>query len=320
MQKTPKHSLPHLLATVALLVLLPAVGAADCPSNAAFEAAYNGKDLATLRAMVGQLDSCGESTQSNRLYYIAKALYNDAAYRGLEGDAEKQALHEIAAINSNYWPAQRDLGDLDMAVNAGSAFKSAYEYYENALLASLNVQYTPDNEKEKPTAKELEELHVNTEMALALADALLDDYIPSKRSRNRDAATLLRGAGAFKTNKPIRFDYKSDKLVGKDQQYADELASLLNNADQPGIILIGHTDYVGSDAYNDGLSLRRAETVSQFLQQQPGGYKGHIEVVGKGKREPFPMHAAQQQSLGDGQVRLLNRRVEMEVNKLATQP
>lgn len=320
MQKTSKHSLLLLLATLVPLLLSPTVGAAACPSNGAFETAYNAKDLTTLKAMVGQLDSCGESTQSNRLYYIAKALYNDAAYRGLEGDAEKQALHEIAAINSNYWPAQRDLGDLDMAVNAGSTFKGAYEHYENALLASLNEQYTPDNEKEKPTAQEMEELHANTEMALALADALLGNYIPSKRSRSRDAANLLRGADAFKTNKPIHFDYKSDKLVSNDQQYADELASLLNNAGQPDIILTGHTDYIGSDAYNDGLSQRRAETVRQFLQQQPSGYKGRIEVVGKGKREPFPMHTAQQQLLGDGQVRLLNRRVEIEIKRLATQP
>lgn len=48
----------------------------------------------------------------------------------------------------------------------------------------------------------------------------------------------------------------------------------------------GHTDNAGSDAYNDALSLRRAEVVAQVLVEQAGFLPDAIAVRGLGKRVP----------------------------------
>jgi outer membrane protein OmpA-like peptidoglycan-associated protein len=74
---------------------------------------------------------------------------------------------------------------------------------------------------------------------------------------------------------------------------------------QPGSIvrIVGHTDNTGSDALNDALSLRRAESVRGYLQDR--GVKGdRIEVAGRGEREPLVANDS-------AEDRAKNRRVEI---------
>ncbi len=73
----------------------------------------------------------------------------------------------------------------------------------------------------------------------------------------------------------------------------------------PDIVVIGHTDSVGSDTFNDALALRRAETVRAMLIGR-GLAPDSIVAVGRGKREllvPTP----------DGVAEPRNRRVEIVV-------
>lgn len=73
----------------------------------------------------------------------------------------------------------------------------------------------------------------------------------------------------------------------------------------PEIVVIGHTDFLGSDRYNDTLSLQRARRVRDLLVQR-GIPTKTIEVVGRGKREPlYPAP--------DGAAEPRNRRVEIAV-------
>jgi outer membrane protein OmpA-like peptidoglycan-associated protein len=73
----------------------------------------------------------------------------------------------------------------------------------------------------------------------------------------------------------------------------------------PEIVVVGHTDRVGTVEYNDALSLRRAERVRQNLVQM-GVARDSIQVAGRGEREPLvptPDEAAEPR----------NRRVEITV-------
>jgi outer membrane protein OmpA-like peptidoglycan-associated protein len=76
----------------------------------------------------------------------------------------------------------------------------------------------------------------------------------------------------------------------------------------PGLTLQieGHTDSVGSDAYNQQLSEKRAGSVQEFLVQQ-GVSAGSVSAVGFGKMEPVA-------SNDTAEGRQLNRRVELVVN------
>jgi outer membrane protein OmpA-like peptidoglycan-associated protein len=68
----------------------------------------------------------------------------------------------------------------------------------------------------------------------------------------------------------------------------------------------GHTDSVGSDAANQSLSERRAETVRAYLVQQ-GVPTGSVTAAGFGKSRPVA-------SNDTAEGRHLNRRVELVVS------
>lgn len=67
--------------------------------------------------------------------------------------------------------------------------------------------------------------------------------------------------------------------------------------------IVGHTDSTGSDAVNDPLSLQRARTVSNYLQDR-GVSVDRLEIAGRGSREPMADNAT-------AEGRSKNRRVEI---------
>ncbi len=101
------------------------------------------------------------------------------------------------------------------------------------------------------------------------------------------------------------FDF--DKAVVKPAGKAklDDLVSKVQGINLEVIIAVGHTDSVGSDAYNQKLSVRRAEAVKAYLVSK-GIEKNRIYTEGKGEKQPV---ASNKTTEG----RSKNRRVEIEV-------
>ena len=102
----------------------------------------------------------------------------------------------------------------------------------------------------------------------------------------------------------VFFDFDSSKLTGDSQSELRRLVDFMNSHSK-SIELIGHTDDVGDDAYNDKLSQRRAEAVKSFLLEN-GINDSRIKTTGKGKREPIDKGTTDE-------ARARNRRVEMHV-------
>lgn len=73
----------------------------------------------------------------------------------------------------------------------------------------------------------------------------------------------------------------------------------------PEIAVVGHTDFIGTDQYNDNLSLQRARRVRDLLIQR-GIPAKMIHAAGRGKREPLIRHP-------DTVAEPRNRRVEIIV-------
>ena len=71
------------------------------------------------------------------------------------------------------------------------------------------------------------------------------------------------------------------------------------------VIAVGHTDSVGSDAYNDKLSVQRSEAVKAYLVSK-GIDASKIYTEGKGEKQPVAAN-----STAEGRAK--NRRVEIEV-------
>ena len=87
-----------------------------------------------------------------------------------------------------------------------------------------------------------------------------------------------------------------------------EMANLIKALPVTEVLLVGHTDRIGGDAYNMKLSELRAIAVTDFLVQH--GVTVPIKILARGKREPLSLEAADAANLTKKEINQLNRRVE----------
>lgn len=86
----------------------------------------------------------------------------------------------------------------------------------------------------------------------------------------------------------IPFEFNSDRLTDDGRDVLDQLGEALKSNELSGtkaIMLEGHTDAKGSPAYNKLLSLRRAQSVKNFLATKHSIPSGKLKAVGKGSTE-----------------------------------
>jgi outer membrane protein OmpA-like peptidoglycan-associated protein len=86
-----------------------------------------------------------------------------------------------------------------------------------------------------------------------------------------------------------------------------EIAARISGADVISVNVHGHTDSVGSDAYNMGLSERRARTVADQLIAQ-GVAAEKVSIEGFGESKPVASNDTEE-------GRASNRRVEIHVDR-----
>ena len=112
--------------------------------------------------------------------------------------------------------------------------------------------------------------------------------------RNRKTRSLSLGEreeiAEIATSKPkidleIQFDYNSADIRPSSMPAVQELGKALSNASLRGstFIVAGHTDAIGSDAYNQDLSERRADTIKRYLTDKYGINGSDLVTVGYGK-------------------------------------
>ena len=103
----------------------------------------------------------------------------------------------------------------------------------------------------------------------------------------------------------LLFDFDSDKVRA---EAASNLRNLANSLDKyPGsdLLIVGHTDSKGEDAYNQALSERRARSTSEYLSSL-GVARTRLRTSGRGEVEPVADN-----NTADGQQK--NRRVEVAI-------
>jgi OOP family OmpA-OmpF porin len=101
------------------------------------------------------------------------------------------------------------------------------------------------------------------------------------------------------------FDFDKSVIKPDGKAKLDDLVSKVKAINLEVIIAVGHTDSVGSDAYNQKLSLRRAQAVKAYLVSK-GIDKTRIYTEGKGEKQPVADNKTKE-------GRAKNRRVEIEV-------
>ena len=101
------------------------------------------------------------------------------------------------------------------------------------------------------------------------------------------------------------FDFDKYVLKPEGRAKLDDLVSKIQGINLEVIIAVGHTDWVGSEAYNQRLSVRRAEAVKAYLVSK-GIERNRIYTEGKGEKQPIADNRT-------AEGRAKNRRVEVEV-------
>ena len=101
------------------------------------------------------------------------------------------------------------------------------------------------------------------------------------------------------------FDFDKSVLKPEGKAKLDDLASKVKGINLEVIIAVGHTDSVGTGAYNQKLSVRRAEAVKAYLVSK-GIEKNRVYTEGKGEKQPVADNKTKE-------GRAKNRRVEIEV-------
>lgn len=150
-----------------------------------------------------------------------------------------------------------------------------------------------------------------------LAESMVDTMEKIKAetvipSRAR-AATVPAAAAAAATKVSLSadalFDFDKSVLKVGGAARLDELVAQIKGMQLDVVIATGHTDSVGSDAYNQRLSVARAEAVKAYLVSHGVDVK-RVRAVGKGETEPVANNAT-------AEGRAKNRRVEVSVQSLA---
>jgi OOP family OmpA-OmpF porin len=111
------------------------------------------------------------------------------------------------------------------------------------------------------------------------------------------------------TIRDVHFEFNKATLTPGDKQQLDMVATKLK-AEAPNVQLhvSGHTDSVGSDAYNQKLSQKRAQSVTDYLVSAGIPRASFASVEGDGEARPVADNKT-----ADG--RALNRRVEIKINR-----
>ena len=101
------------------------------------------------------------------------------------------------------------------------------------------------------------------------------------------------------------FDFDKSVLKPEGKAKLDDLVGKVKGINLEVIIAVGHTDSIGTDAYNQRLSVRRAEAVKAYLVSK-GIEKNRVYTEGKGEKQPVADNKT-------AEGRAKNRRVEIEV-------
>jgi outer membrane protein OmpA-like peptidoglycan-associated protein len=145
-----------------------------------------------------------------------------------------------------------------------------------------------------------------------LAGAAVGQYM-DRQQRELEASVAGSGAEVYRdgdslmVNFPagLTFDVDSAQIRPEFYGTLDNVSQTLNRYPQSYLDIVGHTDSTGSEAYNQALSERRANSVANHFRSR-GVEPARIAAYGMGETQPVASNAT-----ADG--RQQNRRVELRI-------
>ena len=337
----PRTAKVALFRTKRAACLAPVLAVAallgGCASNAPNASVENA------RAVVGQTANNPEVARRAPLELKAARDSLDAAdavWNKNRDDAEASHLAYLATrkaeIARNLARSRQTDDDVKEANSAGDKLRleARTREAEQARLAALNAQnqatsaqqQARESQAQAATAQQ-DALAANRIAAAERAQSIAaQDAAAAERARANQATSVAMAAqdrirdleeqlrdiearqterGLLVTLGDVLFAFNKADLTAQAAPRLDKLASFLKQFSQRKLLIEGYTDGVGSDAYNNELSQRRAETVRDALILR-GVEPTRIITKGYGKAYPVADN-------GNPEGRAMNRRVEVVI-------
>lgn len=127
----------------------------------------------------------------------------------------------------------------------------------------------------------------------------LDERLPNATVERVGEGILVTFDGG------LLFGFDSSELRPAARQNLQELARALSDMPDANVLVAGHTDSRGDDDYNYDLSLRRAQSATDYLASV-GLQRDHLRLAGLGETEPIASNETDE-------GRQQNRRVELAI-------
>ncbi len=184
--------------------------------------------------------------------------------------------------------AQYQYGDDDSGIEPDEGITGETVYYEEESVAGADdLINAPQAFNDEPMATEVEE-------PAPVAEAAPE---PQPAAPAEPEPAPVAEAAAESEPEPVilpvtitleaeaLFDFDRSKVRSPDQARLDKLVTGLEGVDFERILVVGHADRIGTEAYNERLSLRRANAVRDYLVKQ-GIQADRIVTEGRGEFEP----------------------------------
>lgn len=134
----------------------------------------------------------------------------------------------------------------------------------------------------------------------------MDEQAEELKNSLENAEITRVGEGIVVTfDSGLLFDFDSTQLSSTAKENLTDLAESVSTYENTDLLVLGHTDNVGSAEYNDRLSVRRSESAARYLYEK-GIAPSRVTTMGKGEEDPIASNDSE-----DGRAQ--NRRVEVVI-------
>jgi outer membrane protein OmpA-like peptidoglycan-associated protein len=245
-------------------------------------------DAANRRANRAQASADDQRQMADAANSRAALAQANASDQAQQTDAANSRA-ALAQANASDQAQQTDAANSRAALAQANASDQAYQTDAANSRAAAAQANANDQERQADAAR--------SSMAEARHEAdELQHQIKDMQARVTDRGLVL-------TLGDVLFASGAANLNFSGNGHLDKLAVFLNKYSDRTVLIEGHTDSIGSEDYNLGLSQRRADSVRSYLVQQ-GISSSRLSAAGKGKGSPVADNSS-------ATGRQQNRRVEV---------
>ena len=251
-------------------------------------------------AIAAILSACSAAPPRNESLETARAMVPQVEQSPRAGVAAMDISNARKSLDAANRLAEAKGKQADIEYEANNAVTSAQIANEKILTAQANEQIANGTAQRQAVLLQARERESERSADQASASA---QRVDSLEAQLADLKVQKTERGLVLTLGDVLFDTGQATLKSGAYGTLDRLATALRDKSGRKVLIEGHTDNVGSDESNQGLSERRAQSVQSALMQRDVA-RSQITAMGKGENFPIASNDS-----ADG--RQSNRRVEL---------